>query len=329
MPEQNKYLNWVARWLSGNASEEESRSAPNANTEELRSYQQVWQLTGKVSSPSPSKKLWQKIADEIREDETPSSARRLSLSKKTAPNFSKTVYWALRIAAVLFVVLLGGWLVKAKYFPTNVALTQNREHRTIVLADGSRVEMNAASRISYSTDYSKTNREITLAGEAFFTVTAGSAPFVVKTKNSDVKVLGTAFNVRSRDNTTTVAVERGKVSLANNENREVILQKGQMSRVEMGQPPTVPEAANLDGLLAWRAGRLEFQRTSLHEVLSELQRQFGVSIRFSNPNVAGLTLTASFQTDQPIKDVLTAICLTFNWEFHQSNNVYIIENRMD
>jgi ferric-dicitrate binding protein FerR (iron transport regulator) len=117
------------------------------------------------------------------------------------------------------------------------------------------------------------------------------------------------------------------VSLANRDNREVVLQKGQMSRVEINEPPTKPESVNLDHFLAWRSGRIEFQRTPLRAVVDELQRQFDLSIQLANPDSAELTLTASFQISQPLPEVLSAIGLTFGWDFHKSNGVFIIENK--
>lgn len=323
MSEQNENLKRAARWLSGNASEGESQFFSHSNNEELRFLQEIWKLTGKLSAPAPSAKLWQKLAKEIHQDE--SSARRLAFSKKARPNFSRAVYRPLQMAAVLVIILLAGWFVPRQFFSANVVITKNGERRIIELADGSRVEMNAASRLSYPKNFLK-KREITLVGEGYFSVQPGPAPFIVKTENSRVEVLGTAFNVRARDNTTTVAVAKGRVSLADRQRREVTLQPGEISRVETGQPPTSPEAANLDGLLAWREGRLEFLRTPLNLVIAELERQFDVNIQLANPDSTGLTLTAAFEIAQPITEVLTAICLTFNWEFSQSKNVYMIEN---
>jgi ferric-dicitrate binding protein FerR (iron transport regulator) len=326
MSEQNEYLKRAARWLSGNASEEESQFFSHSNNEELRSFQEIWEWTGKLSAPAPSAKLWPKLAEEIAQDEA--SARRVDFSKKARPDFSKAVYWPLRMAAALFIILLAGWFVKERFLAANVVITQNGQRQLIELADGSRVEMNAASRLRYSKNFLK-KREFALVGEAYFSVEPGAAPFIVKTENSRVEVLGTEFNVRARDNTTTVAVASGKVTLADKKHRDVILQSGEMSRVEEGHSPTPPEAANLDEFFAWRQGRLEFQRTPLHLVLAELERQFDVNIQLAHPDSTGLTLTAAFEIEQPITEVLTALCLTFNWEFYQSQNIYIIDNRQN
>ncbi len=326
MSEQNEYLNRAARWLSGNASKEESQFFSQSSSEELRSFQEIWKLTGKLSAPAPSAKLWPKLAEEIAQDKA--SARRFNFPEKARPDFSKAVYWPLRMAAALFIILLAGWFVKERFLATNVVITQNGLRQTVELPDGSRVEMNAASRLRYRKNFLK-KREIALVGEAYFSVEPGAAPFFVETENSRVAVLGTEFNVRARDNTTTVVVAKGSVSFADIQRRDVRLQSGEMSWVQTGQPPTPPQAANLDRVLAWRQGRLEFQRTPLNLVMAEIERQFDVNIQLAHPDSTGLTLTAAFEITQPITEVLTAICLTFNWEFYQAKNVYIIDNRQN
>ena len=234
----------------------------------------------------------------------------------------------MRIAAVLLITTLSFWAVQNYFFGEVVVETKNGERRTTLLPDGSQVELNAATRLQYAKDFQGV-RNVDLDGEAFFQVQPGSEPFVVNADGAKVRVLGTSFDVQSRDHTIAVAVASGRVSLANNENREVILQKGEMSRVEMSQPPSAPERVNLDEFLAWREGRLEFLRTPINVVMAELQRQFDVTIKLAHPGLGKVTLTASFHADQSIQEVLTAICLTFDWEFRETQNVFMIENRSD
>ena len=95
----------------------------------------------------------------------------------------------------------------------------------VLLPDGSRIRLNSASRVSYSTEYGKTNRDISLDGEAFFEVAKNAElPFVVSTGNISVEALGTKFNVRSyRDGDETVTIVEGKVLTTAGESEAVLL----------------------------------------------------------------------------------------------------------
>jgi len=316
----------IAKVLSKNSSAEESCQI-DFSAQEFRDLQNVWEWSDRIKAPNPSAESWEKLYQRMQAEES-KQATILKLPTPAATPLSRVAYWAVRIAAVLLITTLSFWAVQNYFFGEVVVETKNGERRTTLLPDGSQVELNAATRLQYAKDFQGV-RNVDLAGEAFFQVQPGSEPFVVNADGAKVRVLGTSFDVQSRDHTIAVAVASGRVSLANNENREVILQKGEMSRVEMSQPPSAPERVNLDEFLAWREGRLEFLRTPINVVMAELQRQFDVTIKLAHPGLGKVTLTASFHADQSIQEVLTAICLTFDWKFRESKDVFIIENRSD
>jgi len=83
----------------------------------------------------------------------------------------------------------------------------------------------------------------------------------------------------------------------------------------------------LDVILAWRSGRLAFDRTSVRDVLDELTRTYDVAFKLRNIDTTNLTLTASFEKGESITDVLSAVCLTFDWEFRQTDGGFELFKR--
>ena len=81
--------------------------------------------------------------------------------------------------------------------------------------DGTKVHLNAGTTLSYSKNFNSTSREVTLNGEAYFEVEKGSSPFIISTDLAKVTVLGTKFNVRSREDGFEIGVNEGKVKIEN------------------------------------------------------------------------------------------------------------------
>jgi transmembrane sensor len=148
------------------------------------------------------------------------------------------------------------------------------ERRVIALQDGSQVELGAASALDVA--FSAGERRVKLlAGEAFFTVTKDAArPFVVAAENGEVKVLGTAFDVKIADGVT-VAVTRNAVRVSaragTTSSAPIVVTQGQTVRYDADGISAV-SAADLDSIQAWRQGQLVFRNVPLDAVLAELQR---------------------------------------------------------
>jgi transmembrane sensor len=181
-------------------------------------------------------------------------------------------------AAALLLAALGiGW----QMLPTGLFAdyrTAIGEHRIIVLQDGSQVDLGAASALDVS--FSAGERRVRLlTGEAFFTVTKDAArPFVVAAENGEVKVLGTAFDVKIADGVA-VAVAHNAVQVSAQvsdhpgavPDAPVVVNQGQIVRYDSASISTVG-AADLDSIQAWRHGQLVFRDVPLDTVLAELQR---------------------------------------------------------
>jgi len=204
-------------------------------------------------------------------------------------------------------------------------VTHDTQRLETTLPDGSQVHLNADSRILFAKLFSCDIREIKLSGEAFFDVVSENRPFIVVTENARTTVMGTRFNVRTRGEKTCVIVQEGRVKVSpSSENlNEVILTKDQLSEVAGTLAPTEPRTVDSDFLLGWRRGKLIFVKTSVTEIIDELQRYYGVDIHLVDGAISSQTITASFD-HVSIETVLQSICLTLGTSFQQEGKHYHI-----
>lgn len=167
------------------------------------------------------------------------------------------------------------------------------ERRMISLQDGSEVELGAATAIDVA--FSANERRIKLlAGEAFFSVTKDPArPFIVAAGNGEVKVLGTAFDVKIADEVM-VAVTSNTVQVRNATSSPVKVLAGQAVRYDMNRISTVT-AADLDAVQAWRQDQIAFRDVPLDAVLAELGRYRRGSIVLLGKSLGKRHVTAVFE----------------------------------
>lgn len=248
-------------------------------------------------------------------------------SGKTGTNISGFILSNARylVAAVALIVLGFGFLMVPK-----TITVPNAEIATVQLPDGSTVELNSGSTLRYNRLFAFTNRDITLNGEAYFSVEKGDEAFIVEANDSNTEVTGTEFNIRSwaDDPTgeTTVTVTEGHVKFypAEDSSKMVSLRAGQSSRLSSElSSPAQPEAS-LDENLAWRENRLVFQETPLIVILHDLERSFDVEIELDTDGMDYETLTAYYNQPTTIETVLEDICTVKGLRYTKTNDGYRI-----
>ena len=157
----------------------------------------------------------------------------------------------------------------------------------LVLPDGSKVWLNAASSLRFPTKFAGTDRTVYLTGEAYFEVAQNAAqPFQVQLNNGvKVAVLGTAFNVMAYDdekavNTTLVT---GKVKVAQQNGNSVLLGPSQQAVLPKGSQQFQVSEADIDKTIAWKMGMFEFDDDDITTVMRQLARWYDVNVKFSGP----------------------------------------------
>lgn len=219
-------------------------------------------------------------------------------------------------------------------------LTAGRGARKFAkLPDGSRLWLNAGSRIVLAAGFHADKRELTLEGEAFFEVEHDEQhPFVIHTGALDVRVLGTSLNVRAYPGEptmeTTLIEGRAEIGLAGNPQSSILLHPNEKVVIPNDGAATLPagnnvladsvrENANLplsyvrrpivpdrtDGTIAetsWTKNRLVFRNETLAGMSTRLERWFDVKIVFDDNKYQQDTLSVTFP-DEPIGDIMHAL----------------------
>jgi ferric-dicitrate binding protein FerR (iron transport regulator) len=211
------------------------------------------------------------------------------------------MYSFLKVAAAVVLVLGLTWFMMPSA-PDFQANTQAGEHTELTLPDGSTVILNAMSSLSYDMDDFADERELNLEGEAFFKVMKGSS-FTVHSSQGDVTVLGTSFNVNSRNEFFHVTCETGKVKVDRG-GANVILTPGKEVR---SAGKTLTDILESSYKTSWMDGRFLFVERPTSEVFEELERQFGIEIN-STLKDAGLFTGEFERTD--LESALEVVCNT-------------------
>lgn len=190
----------------------------------------------------------------------------------------------------------------------------------VKLSDGTRVWLNAASSLKYPERFTDSVRKVVLTGEAYFEVSKDAVhPFIVETANSDIRVLGTHFDVNAypADNITTVTLAEGSVKL----NGAVILKP--QERGLIGAPGEIKvEAADLQAALAWKEGRFFFRMTSMEEVMRQVSHWYNARIVYKD-NVTE-HFNASIPRDVPASRLLHLLESTGRVHFNIQDNTITV-----
>jgi transmembrane sensor len=163
------------------------------------------------------------------------------------------------------------------------------ERRTVLLADGSQVTLNTATRIEVR--LSDQRRLVTLdSGEAFFAVAhrSDAAPFDVVSDGAHIRVTGTRFNVRRDPRFTQVDLVDGRVSVGPLDARakRLNLRPGQGVRLDPKGVPGPVVSARLRQIADWRDGRISFDQTPLADAVAEMNRYSRIRLTVADPSLA-------------------------------------------
>lgn len=201
----------------------------------------------------------------------------------------------------------------------------------LVLADGSVVYMNSASRLKYPVRFTGGERLVELEGEAYFEVTQNEAhSFVVRTKRLDVTVLGTGFNVMAyrKDARTEVTLVNGKVDVTSGKINEVLTPNRQfVMNNESGDYEV--RTVEAKAYAAWKGGTLNFDAMPLDELGDKLGRWYGVSFFFSSERLKQLKFTGAFRKYNDMDYILSLIEATTDVTFKINGNVIIVNEKIE
>lgn len=198
---------------------------------------------------------------------------------------------------------------------------------TIVLPDGSTVWVNSNSTISCPAQFDSIERVVFMSGEAYFKILSDKDwPMVVKTsKDINVRVIGTEFNMKSYDNDPSckITLVKGIIELS---------QKGRIIKINPNEEAElfdfeplrhpIPKKVNptqVENTSAWKDGFLVFDNTPMSEVIKIMERWYGVSFEPVNKTISSYKFTARFKTES-ITQVLDLLSLSSNISYSIKDN---------
>lgn len=217
----------------------------------------------------------------------------------------------------------------------NVRQTDFGKTDTLTLPDGSRVMLNANSKLRFSTWKPGQDRAVWLDGEAFFDVThreptpGQPIKFTVHTAGVRIEVLGTRFNVRHRRNRVQVVLNEGKIRLrlaGDSTRRGVVMRPGQLVEVADSQRSVLLKSVRPELFSSWKTRRFLFDHTPLSEVAEQIEDVYGWRVRFAEEALKSETLTGTIPTHDE-KVLFAALSAALDLDVTRTDNQVLFQRR--
>jgi transmembrane sensor len=306
--------------------------------EKFPEYKRLPQLTDELKSdiPATGPTAKEELNKNLNNIWTKIKAADNAVDEQPEPKAITGFRWGWAAAAAVLVFAFAGvfYMLSKKTATQLVSVAMQKIQvplgttRHLVLADGTKVTLNAGSTFTYPDNFDKATRDVSLAGEGFFEVTKNPKhPFLVHTSKLTVRVLGTVFNVKAYNNDKTVETTllKGKVQvqLTNSPEKTIILvpnekltvvnqpikawaannpKQGKIEYQVAALPDVKPEEVKET---AWLDNRILFTNDPFEEVAKQIERKYNVQVVFEsadlkNEQISGLLDKESLQTAMQI-----------------------------
>ncbi|MFD2520693.1 FecR family protein [Emticicia soli] len=295
------------------------------NQKELDDFSFIWDNLGVLKEEhTPAVDVdaaWLKVKSKMN---LPQEAKVVPLV--SAPK--KTKFFTLGIAASITILLTVGLLF---YFfnkpsPEIISLKTTKNSLEQILPDGSVVFLNSNTTLTYPENFDGDIREISMTGEAFFDIKRDETkPFVIHANGSEIKVLGTSFNIKAYDKNVKVSVETGKVQFANKA-KAIILVAGEQATFEAEKDTIKKQIIADKNTFAYKTKVFVFDNASLEYITNVLAQGYHVNIRLQNEGIKSCRLTTKFENES-LADALNIIAETLNLTVSTKDTAYVLDGR--
>ena len=319
----------ITRFLAGETDDKETRliedwrNESKENRSLFEEYEKVW---NGVDSYLSVKDLdleseWEILREKIQNNKELSKKASIKTGHSAAFYLTRIAAAAVLVLAVIIGVLFLPGLTQKKYIT-------NLERDQIILPDSTFVTLNAKSEIRFPRKFNKKTRSVTFRGEAFFEVKPNkNKPFIIKTKEVEIEVIGTSFNVDSYENRPNidVVVNTGKVAVSSNmdENIIIILQAGDRGTYVKKEGDFTSELNTDINYLAWKTRKLVFVNEEFGEIIKKVEEVYNRKIIVENKDLLTCRVTSTF--DQlSFNAILKILETTLNLSIAEEDSVTII-----
>ncbi|WP_138432139.1 FecR family protein [Fodinibius saliphilus] len=337
---------FLARYMAGDCTPDEEHKVKNwisadvKNKEKVEQFKRIWDSSEKDQSAVygmfGTDEQWKKLQKRLKkEGELPSNKQHSYAKKYRSSSIHSMTQKVVRIAAIfLLAALIGVFAYQNWYSPepkvTETVLrevsTANAQRVNLTLGDGTKVMLNAGSSMRFPEKFETDIREVYLKGEAYFKVKSNSErPFIIHSRGTKIRVLGTAFTVRSyeEDKNVRVVVEEGRVSFTKTDSMDTakrLLTAQEMGAYELGSDRIrMTKVEDMQLYLSWKKGYLKFNEEPMAHVAKSLERRYGIEVSFENSEIKNKELTAYLKS-RSIKNVLNVIAMSLDIEYELAEN---------
>ncbi|WP_183558500.1 FecR family protein [Mucilaginibacter sp. SP1R1] len=344
--DQDNFIKLVTRKFTEQLSAEESQELADL-LESNPVYQQKYDIfkayfsannAGKFENEDAFQRIRQKIVE-----------REQQQDPKPVPVL-RNIYRGVAAAAIIIFCITftySHFYNSRQNIPQLETLTLPASKKNITLSDGTRVMLNADSKLTFPKEFNNATREVSLTGEAFFDVHHdASHPFIIHTSKMDVKVLGTAFNIKAYpdDRFSETTLLRGKVQITLKDRPADVFtlkpsEKLIIRFAETINSDTVHKFRKMNALpeitylerqdttvveTSWMYHRVCFKHKTFGEISHELKRAYNVDFVFKNEKIRNQVFSGAFDQEN-ISEVLDALSLIEPFSYKIQKNQIIIK----
>ena len=241
------------------------------------------------------------------------------------------VFFLFTISALLVYYIKGGHWFSGESAVYIEKSNPNGKKSTITLSDGSVVQLNSGSKIVYPEAFNGTTRDITLEGEAFFTVAEDQErPFHIKTGDLVTTVLGTSFNISAYHDARNiqVGVVSGRVSVTSNgdadkEKEVLILGPNELASFDPLKKELIKKSMDVSHLTDWKDGVLRFNDTPFREAMQKVEKWYGLKVKVEGDHFESCVLQGGYK-DLSLQKLLEALQFTLDLSFEYIDDGVLI-----
>ena len=197
----------------------------------------------------------------------------------------------------------------------------------IALPDGTKVMLNAGSRLSYTSEFNKRTRDIFLSGEGYFEVAHDKErPFNVNTSKCTVTVLGTKFDISAyeQDGEAFTALVEGSILFKTGE-EETLVSPGEL--VTIGDKGLTKEAVDVRDYCGWTSGIIKYSNIPFSSLLKRLEREYDTHLILEDKSLGDRTIRVSFSKDDSVDTILKVLSDILPISIRKGNKVYYINQK--
>lgn len=204
-------------------------------------------------------------------------------------------------------------------------MVPNGKRADITFSDGTRIYINSGSKVIYPDIFEERKREILVEGEVYLDVAKRKdCPFVVKTREFDIRVLGTSFNVCAyrEDEAASVVLVRGSVEVTTENKSKVRLAPNQL--VDIKGNKTQVRKVDVSEYISWKDNLLLLHQRPVGDVLKKLERYYGCKIRY-DAEIMTLSLSGKLDLQTDITNVMDNLCLSLSLHYtiNDKDEIYV------